>query len=59
MSQEYRMPKGVVFSLQVMTCERADGTIELAAQRGGTVFVAAGPTWSEAYFALKAKMARG
>lgn len=53
------MPKGVVFSLQVMTCERADGTIELAAQRGGSVYVAAGPTWSEAYFALKAKMAKG
>ena len=53
------MPKGVVFSLQVLTHEVASGGFELAAQRGGTVYTATGATWDEAYFALKAKMAKG
>ena len=59
MSREYRMPKGVVFSLQVITLELAEGGYELAAARGESVYTAKGATWDEAYFALKAKMAKG
>lgn len=53
------MPKGVVFSLSIVVSELASGGVEVATQRGGTVYTATGATWEEAYFALKAKMAKG
>lgn len=59
MSEGYRMPRGVVFSLQVLTVELDGGGFQLAAQSGGRVHVATGKTWEEAYRELRRKMHDG
>lgn len=59
MSEGYRMPRGVVFSLQVLTVELDTGGVELAVQSGGKVFVARAATWEEAYWELRRKVTAG
>jgi hypothetical protein len=59
MSEGYRMPSRVVFSLQVLTLELDGGGFELAAQSGGKVHVATAKTWEEAYWELRRKVRAG
>jgi len=59
MSEGYQMPKGVVFSLHVLTVELDGGGFQLAAQSNGKVHVASAKTFEEAYWELRRKVSAG